>query len=160
MAGNGNIIWPTFTNIKYCDRTATTCTPSTLMSANTSSQLVAPFMNATKTTVYWVQNASGNKFQIYSCPFPGGCAPPGKLLVDAETAVDGFAADDNGIYWTQSTAGIVRGCLDAKNGCGTNAIDIVTNQAHPSGIVMDAKAVFWSQTGGSAGQGKVTRMMR
>jgi hypothetical protein len=160
MAGNGYVIWTTFNNIKYCDRTATTCTPTNLFTSNTTGQVLYPFMDASKTAVYWVAPAAGNKFQIYSCPFPGGCAPPGKLLVDGETAVDGFAADDSGIYWTQSTAGIVRACLDTKNGCGTNAINLATNQAHPSGVLSDPQMVFWSQTGGSAGQGKVTRWTR
>jgi hypothetical protein len=160
MNGPGYVLWTTGLNVKYCARNVTTCTPSNLFTSSTSSQIQYPFMVATATTAYWVSPTSGNKFQIYSCPFPGGCAPPGKLLVDGETAVNGFAADDNGIYWTKSTEGIVRGCFDTKNGCGTNAVDVATNQAHPSGIVMDAKAVFWSQTGGSAGQGKVTRLMR
>ena len=75
-------------------------------------------------------------------------------------AIDGFAADDNGIYWTQSSLATVRACLDAKKGCGTSAITIASNLAVPTGIAIDATQVYWTQKGGAAGQGKVTRMIR
>lgn len=155
----GYVIWNTYNNIHYCTKTAAaSCATTNLLTAPSSQTASIKFMAASDTTLYWaVPNST--KFQVYACPFPQGCSVP-KLLADNEDAVDGFAADDNGVYWTQSAFAKVRGCLDAKNGCGTNSITLATNQATPVGIAIDPKYVFWSQKAASAGQGKVTRMAR
>lgn len=154
-------------NVDYCARGAADaglCTPQKLVQNDPSPAITSTSgrLVVTSTMAYWTtqEEANMSKLRIWGCPMPGGCTDA-KLLVDGESGIDAFVADDKGLYWVDALGSRVRACLDTTNGCGaTGAVTVLDNLAAPSGIAIDDTYLFVTQTGADAGQGKVTRLVR
>jgi hypothetical protein len=156
----GYLVWPTYNNIHYCKigsaTTTTPCSPTNLITTTLGTQPLDVTVSG-KNAYFKYQN--GATYQVFGCAFPSGCSAP-TLLVDGETAMDGFAADDVGIYWTDKQNGTLRACLDTVKGCGSKSIVLTQNLTQPYAIALDKSHVFFTQRGGTAGQGKLTRIFR
>lgn len=63
-------------------------------------------------------------------------------------AVSGLATDGHYVYWTSKSLGVLRSVW--KLSAGRPARTIVTGQASPESIAIDAKALYWSNSGSSA----------
>lgn len=153
----GYYAWPSYSNIHYCERGRTTsCTPENLV----GSTILQPLdkLVLTAKTAYWVTKAPSG-YQVLSCPFPEGCTSP-RVVAEGEGALDGFAADDHGVYWTDRAGGLLRACDDPEKGCGTSAKTLLSNLAQPYAIALDEQNLFFTQRAGVAGQGRVTRFAR
>lgn len=156
----GYYLWNTYSNIHYCARgsatSSTPCPRKNLVETDIPTPL--GLLAVTATRAYWASHLQDG-YRVYACPFPAGCASP-TLLVEGEAVMDGFAADDDGIYWTDRQNGFLRACLDTVNGCGKNAVQLLSNLAQPYGIALDKTTVFFTQRAGTSAQGKVTRLHR
>ncbi|MGH7326849.1 MAG: hypothetical protein ACREJX_00735, partial [Polyangiaceae bacterium] len=157
----GSVLWTDSTaNIQSCLRgsdDAGTCTPTALLAAAPADATPTKYLVVTSTKVFWVVSGSTH-FRVLSCPFPGPCSSA-KVLVDNEQSLDGFAADDNGIYWSNKDTGKVRECRDTVNGCGSSSDDLLTGLSSPAWLTMDSKFVFVVQAP-SSGSGTLTRVAR
>lgn len=154
----GYYAWPTYGNIHYCERgLASECSSKKNLVTTPITQPLDKLVVTAK-TAYWVTKAPSG-YQVLSCAFPEGCTVP-RVVAEALEAVDGFAADDRGVYWTARNNGLLFACEDLEKGCGTTPKTLLSNLAQPYAIALDDQHLFFTQRGGVAGQGRVTRLVR
>jgi len=109
--------------------------------------------NSTKIFLFTSSNT------ILSFPPNGSGAAPPTLYFNA-AAFGGMVADENFVYWTDSTLGNVYRC--PANACpATPGPDIIaTGQAGNQTIVQDSKALYWGRAGQMSGLNQIMRLAK
>jgi hypothetical protein len=109
--------------------------------------------NATKIFLF------SSTFSILSFPPNGsGNAPP--TVYFAPGAFGGMVADDNFVYWTDSTLGNVYRCPVAACPASPGPEIIASGQAGNQSLVQDGRAIYWGRAGQMSGLNQVMRLAK
>jgi hypothetical protein len=142
-----NIYWTPASGSGYpaivsCSKSATNCTPTTLITATQTNDAVA--LATDGTTLYWTD---GNA-NLVMCTL-GSCSGTKTTLI---TGYPGslLAIDGSNIYWAPNSGSLAYQC-DRTNPskCGGSLVTLASGESAITGITVDSSNVYWSTNGGS-----------
>jgi len=150
VAADGTLVWSENQGraLRTCANKVT-CTPRDVVSPVTGD---ITGLVIDQTTIYWGTTTG----EIFACP-TSGCATPTRLVLEAPRAIVGTIAVGGGsLYWSAmpldvaggvilQTDGMIKTCPLA--GCAAGTRVLATKQHDPTAMALDAKSVYWTNTG-------------